>query len=345
MLTRLSVCIFTVWLVLLCNFLNSERTEPPIQQDAGNDGPPDQQSVVEEQSDVHSQADQEEQLVVANAADDLRENERLSSTLKNSHDGAVEEEISSSVQNAGASKDLSDDDRVSRSKIEVEVEGVETKLGVDGLVHDAQDESPQEKDFKESVDLHEDLKQQQENSESSSSSELKKHDSVSDSRVSDELPLSETSGTTVDGADGDFPNPFSDDVLHSPKVDKILRHRPARDVLDTMVIYKPDNFGRVKMEQYIQTKLNGRVVMDYHEHYETHPERLMRKYVLEDGKVEEERTGKTEIIDYDLEEAGTKGNRDDYDDDPEYEEVEKEKPMTEEEKQGLRRKFSRMLSS
>lgn len=99
--------------------------------------------------------------------------------------------------------------------------------------------------------------------------------------------------------DPEFPNPFSNDLLHSPKVNKILRHRPAKDVLETTIIYKPDQYGRVKMEQYIQTKLNGRIILDYQEHYETHPERVTHKDILDAYvKMTEEDTEDPEIIDF-----------------------------------------------
>ena len=40
----------------------------------------------------------------------------------------------------------------------------------------------------------------------------------------------------------------------------------------TKVIYHADEFGRVKTEQYTQTRLaDGQITLDYSEHYETQP--------------------------------------------------------------------------
>lgn len=157
-----------------------------------------------------------------------------------------------------------------------------------------------------------------------------------------------------DTVDRDFPNPFSNDLLHSPKVAKILRHRPVKDVLETTVIYKPDQYGRVKMEQYIQTKVNGRIVLDYQEHYETHPERVTHKDVLDahEEVTMGEDSEDPEIIDFGNHPDGRplelhistrsrlKGETEEEEEEKEGEDkVESEdelqnKPMTEEEKKG-----------
>lgn len=48
------------------------------------------------------------------------------------------------------------------------------------------------------------------------------------------------------------------------------------------MIYRADEFGRVKMEQYTQTRLaDGQITLDYSEHYETHPERVTHREVLD----------------------------------------------------------------
>lgn len=50
----------------------------------------------------------------------------------------------------------------------------------------------------------------------------------------------------------------------------------------TTVIYRADEFGRVKMEQYTQTRLpDGQISLDYSERYETHPERVTHRDVLD----------------------------------------------------------------
>lgn len=42
----------------------------------------------------------------------------------------------------------------------------------------------------------------------------------------------------------------------------------------TKVIYRADEFGRVKTEQYTQTRLpDGQISLDYSEHYDTHRRR------------------------------------------------------------------------
>lgn len=152
--------------------------------------------------------------------------------------------------------------------------------------------------------------------------------------------------SVADAVDPEFPNPFSNDLLHSPKVNKILRHRPAKDVLETTIIYKPDQYGRVKMEQYIQTKLNGRIILDYQEHYETHPERVTHKDILDAYvKMTEEDTEDPEIIDFgrhpsegrpveSQESARSRRKGESEDEEDEDEDQLQNKPMTEEEKKG-----------
>ena len=50
----------------------------------------------------------------------------------------------------------------------------------------------------------------------------------------------------------------------------------------TTVIYRADKFGRVKMEQYTQTRLaDGQITLDYREYYETHRERVTHRDVLD----------------------------------------------------------------
>ena len=48
----------------------------------------------------------------------------------------------------------------------------------------------------------------------------------------------------------------------------------------TKVIYRADEFGRVKTEQYTQTRLSdGQITLDYSEHYETRPQRVTHRVV------------------------------------------------------------------
>jgi len=62
----------------------------------------------------------------------------------------------------------------------------------------------------------------------------------------------------------------------------VIKEQPSHDVLVTTVIYRADKFGRVKMEQYTQTRLaDGQITLDYSEHYETHPERVTHRDVLD----------------------------------------------------------------
>ena len=49
----------------------------------------------------------------------------------------------------------------------------------------------------------------------------------------------------------------------------MIKERPTSDVLVTTVIYRADEFGRVKTEQYTQTRLSGgEITLDYSEHYD-----------------------------------------------------------------------------
>ena len=50
---------------------------------------------------------------------------------------------------------------------------------------------------------------------------------------------------------------------------QVIKERPTSDVLVTTVIYRADEFGRVKTEQYTQTRLSGgEITLDYSEHYD-----------------------------------------------------------------------------
>jgi len=63
---------------------------------------------------------------------------------------------------------------------------------------------------------------------------------------------------------------------------QVIREQPSHDVLVTTLIYRADDFGRVKMEHYVQTRLaDGKITLDYSEHYETHPERVTHRNVID----------------------------------------------------------------
>lgn len=102
----------------------------------------------------------------------------------------------------------------------------------------------------------------------------------------------------------------------------------------TTVIYRADKFGRVKMEQYTQTRLaDGQITLDYSEHYETHPERVTHRNVLDaDLEVSAAETQPPRVIVTSGVEDETDGQLEDSDGQMDGDENE---VLTEEEKKGL----------
>jgi len=102
----------------------------------------------------------------------------------------------------------------------------------------------------------------------------------------------------------------------------------------TTVIYRTDEFGRVKMEQYIQTRLpDGQITLDYSERYETHPERVTHRDVLDAApEVSAATTAAppTAATSHDEDETDEKSENDDS-----QAATEKEEVLSEEEKKGL----------
>ncbi len=70
--------------------------------------------------------------------------------------------------------------------------------------------------------------------------------------------------------DHGFPNPVDYNKIDIERIDRVLRKKPSDNERETSIIYKPDQFGQMKMEVYKQTRLeNGQVETEYEEHYET----------------------------------------------------------------------------
>jgi len=107
----------------------------------------------------------------------------------------------------------------------------------------------------------------------------------------------------------------------------------------TKVIYRADEFGRVKIEQYAQTRLpDGHITLDYSEHYETPTERASRLDVAdahpELSAAESQRLHVT-VTSSDEDEDEDEDEMDEHSEDGDSEtNAKEEETLTEEEKKG-----------
>ncbi|XP_061172653.1 protein sel-1 homolog 1-like isoform X4 [Saccostrea echinata] len=85
-----------------------------------------------------------------------------------------------------------------------------------------------------------------------------------------------------------FPSPFDVDELDMNKVEEVFSTL-EKNVKETTVLYKPDEFGKVKVERYTQTKhSNGLVTTEYNEFHE------VRGVILENqSPAQEDPTGQS----------------------------------------------------
>lgn len=78
----------------------------------------------------------------------------------------------------------------------------------------------------------------------------------------------------------DFPEPFKREGLDIERVAGIYTYADD-NVKETMIVYKPDEFGYAKLEKYIQTLTGTSITTDYEEYFEHLPERVTHKHVLD----------------------------------------------------------------
>jgi len=105
-------------------------------------------------------------------------------------------------------------------------------------------------------------------------------------------------------------------------LDQVIKEQPSRDVLVTTVVYRADDFGRVKIEKYVQTRLPDRqITLDYSEDYETHSELAAPVSHDPSSNIEDETEEDTEHSDS-------------------QPDAEEEEVLTEEEKKGLHFRFA-----
>ena len=95
-------------------------------------------------------------------------------------------------------------------------------------------------------------------------------------------------------ADPDLPNleladPIDFATLEGSEVDRVVRHQLDAVTMETSVVYKPDEYGRSKLEVYTQTQEeNGDVTLNYDEYFEMHPELVTHKEELKDAETKME---------------------------------------------------------
>ena len=99
----------------------------------------------------------------------------------------------------------------------------------------------------------------------------------------------------------------------------------------TTVIYHADEFGHLKREQYVQIRLpDGQISLDYSEHYDSHPERVTHRDVVD--SVPPVSTPPPQIVVT----SSVEGETDDeQSEDSDSQTEAEEKVLTEEEKKGL----------
>lgn len=82
-----------------------------------------------------------------------------------------------------------------------------------------------------------------------------------------------------------YPDPVDYRTLDKDQVDRILKQQINKVTLQTSIVYKPDKFGRIRMEKFTQTLLeDGDIALDYDEHHEMHPELVTHADQLEQAK-------------------------------------------------------------
>lgn len=115
----------------------------------------------------------------------------------------------------------------------------------------------------------------------------------------------------------------------------MIKEKPSHDVLTTTVIYHADEFGQVKMEQYVQTRLpDGQITLDYSERYETHTERVTHRNVLDaHPEVSAAETQPPEVIE--ISSVEDEADDESEDSDSQSDATGEEELLTEEEKKGL----------
>ena len=112
--------------------------------------------------------------------------------------------------------------------------------------------------------------------------EYDQHVEIYDSEIEDPDETPESEGDDSDIIE--FEDPFDYKKLDRNLVDRIIRTRVGRHARHVQILYKPDQFGQVKMETYIQSKTkNGHTETEYREDFQNIPELVTHKEELEEG--------------------------------------------------------------
>lgn len=113
----------------------------------------------------------------------------------------------------------------------------------------------------------------------------------------DDVPELESSSTVEDAAAAptqataqddsgafEFPMPFDYTMMDTANIAKVVKEQPNRNTRITRVVYNADRYGRVKTEQFTQTRdPEGHVTLDYIEHIESHPEMGLHRDIVVNG--------------------------------------------------------------
>ena len=100
-----------------------------------------------------------------------------------------------------------------------------------------------------------------------------------------------------------FPDPIDFTVLDERKVEKIIRRRVSDTERHTFIVFKPDEQAQLKLETYKQKVEDGKIELEYDEHFETVPELITHKHLMTDyiDKMVDGRTLSQKTLDIDSE--------------------------------------------
>jgi len=62
---------------------------------------------------------------------------------------------------------------------------------------------------------------------------------------------------------------------------QVVKEQPNKNTMVTRIFYKGDEHGRVKVEQYTQSRFKGSIILDYTEEYETIPIHMIHQNELQ----------------------------------------------------------------
>lgn len=115
---------------------------------------------------------------------------------------------------------------------------------------------------------------------------------------------------------------------------QVIKEQPDDDTVITKVVFKPDEFGRVKTEHYTQRSISGQIILDYSEDFETISDHQVYKQEYEDNAEEQQQEKQLPDLNGSPIGVGTIVEIAESSDTSEVEDSSEEELLTEDEKKG-----------